>query len=57
MKRSRFTWFGIERPFPWLLLAIGTVEVVAATAVCVAAIGGVLFAAHCFIPIDLHDVF
>jgi hypothetical protein len=22
VKRSRFTWFGIERPFPWLLLAI-----------------------------------
>lgn len=22
MKRSRFTWFGIERPFPWLLCGI-----------------------------------
>jgi hypothetical protein len=22
MKRSRFTWFGIERPFPWLLCGV-----------------------------------
>jgi hypothetical protein len=57
VKRSRFTVWGIERPFPWLLLAIGTAEVVAATAVCVAAIGGVLFAAHVWMPTDLHDVF
>lgn len=24
MKRSRFTWFGIERPFPWLGLFLFT---------------------------------
>jgi hypothetical protein len=57
MKRSRFTYFGIERPFPWLLIGITSAEVVAATAVCLAAITGVLYVAHCHLPADLHDIF
>lgn len=57
MERSRMTVFGVEKPFPWLLVTIATAEVLAATAVCVAAIGGALFAAHVWLPADLHDVF